>query len=246
MERRFLGFGIAAVSLGVALATVAYSSHFESPGQIIDEVHAVAFHGQRGKAAETKLDAQFARIERIFKANPEAAEVSQSLWYTFDQVVNNYPSPGFILNSVQRLKPIISTASNKQSILKFAIQGVITSQRELAMPLTDSQLDQLLTLMVESQIDQTSTLPLQAMIYGISEVRSDKKALTQINKRLTTAQLSPAQHKAVEAVFSELQPSKMENQYAHVITYQKVEMRKYLSPMFGRRPVAAQILESRP
>lgn len=246
MERRFLGFGIAASSALVALGAVAYSSQIVTPLELSRSIYNTNFAEQKGFVAETSLEKQFRQIERIYSIDQNSTELPQALWFTFDQMVKNYPTPQYVLAKVDQLRPIISKSANEKSLLQFAVESIFKSQRELGVVLNDEELDQVLSLIIESQIGQTRQTALQAMIFGLSEIRSDRNWLAHVQETLLKAPFSQEQVQTIHAAIGESSPNGLNasDQSAHVLTYRKIQMRKMVSPLSGRRPVLAESPET--
>lgn len=242
MERRFLGFGIAASSALVAIAAVAYSSQIETPIELSRTIYNTNFAGQRGVQAEISLDKQFLQIEQIYTIDQNSAEIPQALWFTFDQMVKNYPTPQYVLSKVEKLRPIIASSANEKSLLQFAVESIFKSQRELGVTLTDKELDQFLELIVDSQVGQTRLAALQAMIFGLSEIKSGDAWLSHVEETLLKAPLSEDQIQTIHTAIIENSPNGLGGniQSAHILTYRKTQLRKMLSPLSGRRPVVAE------
>jgi len=204
------------------------------------------FSGQRGIEAENSLNQQFHQIERIYSLDQNSTELPQALWFTFDQMVKNYPTPQYVLFKVEKLRPILASSANEKSLLQFAVESIFKSQRELGVVLSDKELDQFLALIIDSQTGQMRHTALQAMVYGLSEIKSGDAWLNHVEETLVKAPFSQEQIQSVQSAIADNSPNGLKGNglSAHVLTYRRTEMRKLLSPLAGRRPVLAEAPET--
>lgn len=221
MERRFLGFGIAAASLAVAIAAVAQSSTAPTEAKYASAIYSSKIAGKTGAEAEAELRIQFGNLKKLATYSPTSTKVADSATYLFDQMVKAKVSPSFVLESVEDLRPTLDHLYCKKALLVYAVVAVLDSLKTNRVELTDEQREQLIELNIESQLGQNDTENLRAMVLGLTRVDSDPKWIENVGMKMSRSPLSNQQKRVAGQALECFQPNggTRRNYYAHIGTY---------------------------